>query len=268
MNPAFAYVYDELLSDSRLERQVSFIETELARRGIEGRVIRLAMFRQPQDTIAELARNGIKNVIFVGNDLTLQRLVWFLPDLDLTIGYLPLIEPSNIAKILGIPVGPDAVDVLAARLIDTFDVGKINTRYFLTDVVIPNTNATVDVEGQYRISPAAGGAIAIRNLGGLTEGDSTCADPQDGYLEGIVQVKTEKKSGFAFWKRAPLRESRVFLRHGTIRSETPMEIFVDAQPVKGSVFELSIFPKKMRMIIGKQKGWGKQKPSDIRRKDF
>jgi len=268
MNPAFAYIYDDFLSDRRLEREVSYIETELARRGIEGRVMRLAMFRQPRDAIFEMAQAGIKNIVFVGNDLTLQKMMWFLPELDITVGYLPLTQPTNIAKLLGIPIGPDAVDTLAARLIDTLDVGKINERYFLTDVVVPSTTASVDVEGQYRISPAAGGAIAIRNLGGLTDGDSACANPQDGYLEGIVQVKTEHASGLTFWKRAPLNESRFLLRHGAIQSEAPIELFVDSQSMKGTLFELSILPRHMRFIVGKQKAWEKQKPSDGRQKGF
>lgn len=252
MNPAFAYIYDECLSDRRFERDLGLIETELARRGIEGRIIRLAMFRQPRDVIFELARGSVKNLIFVGNDQTLEQMACFLPDVNLTIGYLPMV-PSKLAPLLGIPDGVGAVDVLAARLVDHLDMGKINDRYFLTEVVVPETRAALEIEGRYRMSPHEGGAIAIRNLAGASLQGGGCARPEDGLLEGVIQARVA--TGARFWKRHTLSESRVYFQEGKIIADKKVQIFVDGFSMQGNSFSLSILPKKIRMITGKQKAW-------------
>ncbi len=255
MNPTFAYLYDDFLSDRRFERDLSLVETELARRGVEGRIVRLALFRQPRDVIMDLARGTIKNLIFVGNDETIKKMGSFLPETNLTVGYLPITQPSQLGTLLGIPMGAGAVDVLAARLVETLDVGKINDRYFLHEVVAPEAQATLDIEGRYRISPAEGGSIAIRNLGGSSEQAALCANPQDGYLEAIIQARTKQSGLTSLWRRSTLTESRVYLQKGKLVSKKEMEIFVDNQSMRGSEFTLSIIPQKMKWITGRQKGW-------------
>lgn len=255
MNPAFAYLYDEFLSDRRFERDLALIETEVSRRGIEGRIVRLTLFRQAHDLIKDLARGPVKNLIFVGNDETLKKMAWFLPDLDLTVGYIPLVQPSPIASLLGIPVGVGAVDVVAARLVETFDVGKLNDRPFLFEVVVPRSDVAVDIEGRYRIRPTKDGSIAIRNLGGGAEPNALCANPEDGFLEAIVQAQLRAGGLSSLWRRPELSESRIYFQHGKLIADKPAEIFVDGESMKGKEFVLSIMPKKMRWITGKQKGW-------------
>lgn len=248
MNPAFAYVYDEVLSDRRYEREMGVLETELARRGIEGRIARLAMFRNPREMADDLMKVGVKNVVLVGRDEMLKKLMAFVPDFEVTLGYLPVGDASVIAKLLGIPTGIGAVDVLAARLIETLDVGKLNDRYFLTEVVAPSTKASIDIEGKYRVSPTEHGAIAVRNLGSATDGGAA-ADPQDGRLEVVIQARV----GSRWWKKGELEETRIWSRYGVIRSTQPIDIFVDGEKLKGTEFNLSIVPKKLRVITGRSR---------------
>ncbi|MDO8583690.1 MAG: hypothetical protein Q7R83_00740 [bacterium] len=251
MNPAFAYIYDEFLADRRFERELSFLETEVSRRGIEGRIVRLAMFRQPKDILKDLTAANVKNIIFVGNDLTIEKMMWFLPDVPATFGFLPMVPQCMIANLLGIPQGKEAVDVLAARLVDTFDVGKINDRYFLTEAILPNTKASIDIEGKYRMSPIDSGAIAIRNLAGV---EGSAANPQDGKLEIIIQTKTTKNK-IKFWQKGDIHESRTLISHGSIQAAKSVEVIVDGQPLHGANFTLSVVPKVFQMITGRQKGW-------------
>lgn len=251
MNPAFAYIYDEFLADRRFERDLAFLETEVARRGIEGRIVRLAMFRQPKDILKDLTAANVKNIIFVGNDQTLEKMMWFLPDMQATFGFVPMVNECALAALLGIPQGAGSVDVLAARLVETVDIGKINDRYFLTEAVMPNTKASVDVEGKYRMSPVDSGAIAIRNLAGNV---GSAAHPQDGKLEIIIQTRTADQP-FKFWQKGSLHESRTLLTHGSIQASKSIEVIVDGQPMHGAHFTLSVVPRVFKMIIGKQRGW-------------
>lgn len=253
MNPAFAYVYDDFLSDSRFERDISLIETELARRGIEGRIARLAMFRSAKEMVTDLCQQGVKNVVFVGNDRTLEKMMWFLPDLDLTVGYIPVCQPAQVAGLLGIPVGAGAVDVLAARLVEVLDVGRLEDRYFLTEVVLPSTIACIEIEGQYRASPATGGAIAVRNLGSVDPSGGASADPKDGLLEAVIQTQGPGKPALGLWGKPGLSETRIAFRYGTIISKEPIDVFVDGHVLNGFTFHVEIRPKKLRIITGRER---------------
>lgn len=256
MNPAFAYIYDEFLADRRFERSLSALETGLAQRGMEGKVTRLAMFRHVREMVIELAKQGVKNIVFVGNDQTLGKVMWFLPDVDVTIGYIPIDQPSKIADLLGIPQGPAAVDVLAARLVETLDVGRIEDRYFLTEVTLPATLASLEIEGKYRLQAMGGGAIAIRNLGAPTQTGSCSADPKDGWLEGVIQKKIDPKGLRRWVSSAELSETKIRFKQGKIISQEPIDVFVDGHALNGFSFQLEIIPKKIRIITGRQRRIG------------
>lgn len=250
MNPAFAYIYDELATDKKYERELGNVETELSRCGIEGRIARLGVFRQPQKMIEELTAAGAKNLIFVGNDQTILRLMSFLPDIDATFGYIPLVSQSVLANVFGIPCGAKAVEVVAGRLIETLDVGKMDDRYFLTEVALPDTTAAVEVGGKYRVSPVMKGSIGIRNLGSICIKGKSLADPKDGKLEIVIQSEL-KKTGF--WTKSELIESRFLLTEGSVVSKDAVHGFIDGQAVSASRMKFSILPKKLRFITGRQK---------------
>jgi len=166
---AYAFIYDDFLSDRKYERVLAALDQRLASLDLIGRTARLAMFRNAKDLVESLVGQGSTTIVMVGNDQTLDKVMWFLPDMNVTLGYLPVADPSRVAQLLGIPSGPEACDVLAARLIETVDVGRLDDRYFLTEVALEHTLAAIDVEGRYRISPARGGSIFIRNLGSMLD---------------------------------------------------------------------------------------------------
>lgn len=243
MNPAYAYLYDEFLNDRRYEREVSRLEAELARRGIEGRVARSALFRHAKDQAVDLVRGGVSNLIIVGDDRTVEKYMWFLPDLGVTIGYIPLAKASKIADWLSIPIGVPSVDVIGARFVEAFDVGRFADRYFLTEVVLPATDATLDVEGKYRIQPVVGGTIRIKNL-------SDESNPKDGRLEAVVTVDPPKSRWPRSRKLVP--ETNIILSKGSLVSTQPVDAVVDGQVLNGFSFDISVIPGKLRLITGRR----------------
>lgn len=253
MNPAFAYVYADFLTDRANERELGAVETALAQHGIEGRISRWAMFRHPKELIDDLLRVNVKNVIIVGNDDTLKGMVGYVGAAGVTVGFLPMGGPSLLGDFLGLPVGARAVDAIAARLVETFDLGCVNGRYFLTEIVAPTSRARVDIKGQYRVSPSVRGAIAVRNLGGGTVQDPVLADPKDGHLEVVIQAQLGGQGIGRLWKRPELSETRMWIDEGTIIADDPIEVFVDGQPMQGREFAFSIVPRALRMITGRSK---------------
>lgn len=253
MNTAFAYIYDEGLAEPRYEHSLAHIEAELARRGVEGHVARLGMFQNAKEIAKDFIRKGVRHIIVVGNDHTLGKMMWFLPDLDVPIGYIPVMAPFDVASALGIPAGPKAAEVMAGRLIEKLDVGKVNDRYFLTEVAVPASTARVRIEKTYTIQPMLGGAIAIRNLGAKPCEGRPCADPKDGRLEVIIQARMPNQ-GIGKWvKQAEITETKLFLCEASIEGDQPIEAFVDGQPMSGFKFDCSIVSHKLTFITGRER---------------
>ncbi|MFH1620823.1 MAG: hypothetical protein ABIB04_01925 [Patescibacteria group bacterium] len=247
---AYAFIYDEILNDQRFERELAEIEARLTALDIQGRVGRLALFRNAKDLIDSMVHQGVNTIVIVGDDQSFDKTIWFLPDLNITVGYLPITGPSRIAELLGIPTGADACDVLAARLIETIDLGKIEDRYFLTEAVMRNTVATVDIEGRFRISASAGGSVAIRNLGSMLFESQELSDAKDGLLEVIVTPLDDKR---AKWRKGSdqAKETKMFMTHGEIISPAPIDVMIDRHMVNGFNFKLKAVPNKLRIITGR-----------------
>ncbi len=247
----YIFIYDEFLTDKRHERVLAAVEQRLATLDLSGRVGRLTLFRNPKDLVEGMARGQAgATVVIVGNDQTLDRVMWFLPDLDVIVGYIPLANPSDMAKLLGIPLGVEACDVLGARHIETLDVGRLDDRYFLTEVRLPRTNAAIDIEGRYRVSAMYGGSLAVRNLGKASGGEACVSDAKDGLLEVVISPQSGDRG--RFWQRS-MPETRILMRAGSIVSEEPVEAFADDHAVSGRHFALDILPGKLRMVTGRRR---------------
>lgn len=245
MNTGYAYIYDDFLADRRFERELAAFETRLNAFDLAGRIGRMSLFRSARDLVEGMVDQGASTVVIVGNDGTLDKTMWFLPDLPVTIGYIPLVGPSAVGRLLGITEGPDACNVLAARLIETLDMGRLDDRYFLTEVTLPLTTAVLNVEGRYKVAPINGGSMAIRNLGGI-------ADPKDGMLEAVITpYDAEKRGLFRRKSAAPGQPTSVMFRYGELVSQEPVEACVDNHAVSGFKFNVSVVPEKLRLITGR-----------------
>lgn len=258
MNRHYAYLYDDFLSDRAYDRVLANVETRCSVLGIQGRTARLAIFRSARELVESLVRDGAETIVVVGNDQTLQKVMWFLPDLPITVGYIPVCEPASIGMLLGIPIGDAACDVLAARRMETLDVGTVDDRYFLTEIVLETTKAAIDIEGRYRIAPRQAGRVSIRNLGSMNKQGRSSANPRDGLLEVVIQPITEepvKKRRLPFLRTfAPaMPETRMALTNGAIISNEPADLLVDGIRMNGFTFRIGIVPRKLRIVAGRDK---------------
>lgn len=255
MNPAYAYIYDDFLSDRRYQDMLAALETRLASLGLSGHVGRLTLFRSAKELVEQFVNKGATTIVVVGNDQSLDKVMWFLPDLPVTLGYIPLAAPADIATLLHVPLGLDACEALGARLIETLDVGKLDDRYFLTEAVFEHTRARLSVEGNYRLSLTQGGTIAIRNLGAVSKQGYSLSDARDGLLEVIMSPHREEDFASKIKRRfgtVPL-ETCVMIRSGVIESDQPVDGHADRFAISGFRFAISILPDKLRVITGRHR---------------
>ncbi|MFZ6015752.1 MAG: hypothetical protein ACOYUZ_05375 [Patescibacteria group bacterium] len=256
MNPAYAYIYDDFLADRRYQDIVSSIETRLSSMGLNGKVGRLAMFRSARELVEGFVDQGAKNIIVVGNDDTLNKVMWFLPDLPVVAGYIPVAEPAEIATLLGVPIGLNACEAIGARLIESLDVGKLGDRYFLTQAVFENTTARLEVDSKYSLSLIKGGKISIRNLGGINQNGYSLANAKDGLLDIVITPHDDESLSNRFFKKLIKKkppQTRILLDKGEIISTQPTEAQADRFSVSGFKFSVQAVPGKLRIITGRMR---------------
>ncbi len=254
MNPSYAFIYDDFLTDPRYGDAVAALETRLATLGLSGQIGRLTLFRSAKELVEHHVHQGAKTIVLVGNDNTLNKVMWFLPDLPVILGYLPVAEPTDIATLLGIPPGLPACDTLGARLIETLDMGKLGDRYFLTEAVFERTRAKLAMDDAFTLSLPRGGDMALRNLGGVSRLGQSMANARDGLLEAVLVPNREQPLSTRILKRLSLgedNETHVFFKSGTIASDSPIEGHADLFAVSGFEFKVSVVPNKLRVIMGR-----------------
>ena len=254
MNSEYAYIYDDFLKDHRYQEIVASIEVRLASMNLSGRIGRLSLFRSPEELVHGFINQGVKNIVIVGNDNTVNKMIHSLADLPVVLGYIPVAEPYNIASLLNIPVGVEACNVVGARLIDRLDLGKVNDRYFLTEVAFNYTKGKLRIANDYTLSMVNGGAVLVRNLGAINRNNRAISDVHDGLLESYLLPFNSKGSKIPFIKDLLIKNTKptkILFKEAELFSLSKIEALVDQIPIEANSFKFSIESKKMRFITSR-----------------
>lgn len=259
----YFYLYDSFLRNKKYEKALAAIEARVADLGIKGRVVKLTILQQLEETIREAIDRGAKTIVVVGNDKTVSGAVSVLANhKNVILGIVPVDEENEIAKTLGIPREDLACDVISNRLIDVLDVGKINGQYFLGKIEIEDGGVNVECEGLYKIKQRGDlDKIFVCNFG-YFEGKK--ANPKDGALDIFFKPgEGDKKTIFSFLKKK-MKEVDSFFANRLIKitSTMPDEKYggikekplnVDDIKVIKTPAMIEVVPKRLRVIVGKER---------------
>ncbi|MFC1618235.1 diacylglycerol/lipid kinase family protein [Patescibacteria group bacterium] len=137
----YYYIYDSFLSDRKNRRRVAAVETSLTDLGISGERERVTPIRQVSDLVQVGLEREVKTIVLVGNDYTFTKALnaaakeGFDPA-QVAFGIIPFGEPNKVGKLLGIENDTDAPRKLAARKMQTLDIGQVNQRFFITSIEV------------------------------------------------------------------------------------------------------------------------------------
>lgn len=239
----YLYLYDASLTDRKYAGMLAQVETRLTDYGLQGRIGRLGPLKSAKELVKSAIKAGVKTVVAVGNDRTLTETVNASVNTDLTVGFIPIGKPNEIANLMGLPEGGEAVVILAARKIELVDLGKINGYYFLTSAKVKNGEAVrLICDERYTVQPMPGANITIANL---VQG----ARCQDGFLEATIE---ETRS--TWWRRnkkptksvIPLRQGTISVSgEGTMIAENSYTIKLPAT--------IEVVPNILKLIVGRQR---------------
>lgn len=244
----YCYIYDQLVQDRKYERELLAIEHRITDLGLQGKIVRLALFRDPKDQIRKEVEAGAKTVVVVGNDQTVHQVINTVVDTGATLAMIPVGEPNVLARILGIPKGVAACDTLSQRIIESLDVGRINKQRFLTGVRFPKAVTRVQYGQEYQITSNKTGQLEILNLSVEAPSDADqIANPVDGKLQ--MTITTQKRKGF---RQVPAVTS-IPLEHFYVEFQEPVKGLADGVEIQGDKFEVGVERGVLNVVVSRER---------------
>lgn len=244
------YIYDSFLQSKKYEKVLARLETRITDLGLSGKILRPGLMKNLASLVQTELKRGAKTIVAVGNDQTVFETVNALVGWDVPLGIIPIEKNNSIAQSLGIESVDSACDIIAARRIETIDVGVVGQKYFLSYLTIPSKNTVISVDDSYILKVRKEGKILIVNLPSASLGlpDNNLVNPQDGILQVFILTKQNKKilfstqtkdSLFSFSDFNIANKKHPLKIEGIIKASTPTQI--------------SIKPSCLKVIVGKNR---------------
>lgn len=240
----YCYLYDDYIQENKkFEKELLKIENRLTDLGVAGKISRLALFRNAEEMIRDEIDRGVQTVVVVGNDETIHKVLNVLSDSNVVLGIIPIGPNNELARMMGVPEGVAACDILSARRTETIDIGTINGRKFITGIRVADFKAELMADdGRFRIVPTTRSTLEIHNL-------RDDANPCDGTLHAVIESQVKSR----FFGRRRLTQSIVPFQSLAIRSDKSISLLADGHPMEGTRFDIGIEPHTLRIITGKDR---------------
>lgn len=255
----YCYIYDSFLSAPKYRKLLERIEVRIGNFGIQGKIRRLNVLHHQKEAIEEAIRRGAKTIVLVGDDRGITQAVDTLAKHDVVTGIIPMGEErsNRIARALGVPPGELACEVLSRRTIARLDLGKVDSRYFLTTATV--TATTFQCRGprkSFRIQPLAAKMLltAVNLAPAPREGDTVLkSNPRDGIFELVICNAASRLSAL-FGLTAYKKNVSVFpLQELTVEEPEGALIELDGCRTTKLPATITIAPQKLRVIVGRER---------------
>ncbi|MFH0854849.1 MAG: diacylglycerol kinase family protein [bacterium] len=247
----YYYIYDSFLNDRKYDRVLAKIENRLANFEINGKITKLSTLKSIEDNVLDEVKHGTLNIVAVGDDSTVLKIINIIANLDnVTLGIIPLGERNEIARLLGIPLGESACEVLSSRKVELLDLGKVNNRYFISNIDFGDSKLEIVCDGQYKISPIGSNYVKICNICDSGYGEKKYFNPKDGFLEVVIGKKTRK---WLFDSREKVTPSIFSIKKLFVTGDKLIPIMLDKKVFLKTPLEIVVEPQKLKVIVGKDR---------------
>lgn len=251
------YIYDsEINNNPKFLNTTAKIETRITDLGLNGKIVRLSMMTSLGETIANELKKGAKTITIVGTDDSFFAAVNKIAllakqntfNVKVPLGFIPIKE-SIIAPKLGIANYESACDVLSARRIMSFDLGKANNELFLTEAKIASEDTIIDIDQNYSIELLRPGYIKVLNLPVFTNPPNTNNIKGD---DGVLELIIENTKGKGINKDRVINQS-VFSFKNLVVLNKKKKLLLDGYKEISPPVEIKIANIKIDIIIGKDR---------------
>jgi diacylglycerol kinase family enzyme len=251
----YVYLYDNFLRQKKYDSVIKAIEVRLTDYGIAGKILRLNNFIDPKQVIDDEIKRGAKTVVIVGNDATFGHVLSRAATCDCTFGFLPVGSNNTIGRVLGIPEGLSACDVLSKRRKERLDIGWMNNRYFVSQLHVLPARLKVVYDERFAVTTNEKMEVVVCNLQPFywkkdkKDESNQVVHPQDGKLEAFLRPLT--KQG---WWGYKYEDPSIFpFEEMEIISDSPFTVEADGKASKELKVKIKLAHGKIDMVVGRNR---------------
>jgi diacylglycerol kinase family enzyme len=288
----YYYIVDpQKVSQREFERVQNLLYSSLSEFRIAGEVVRVTGLRTINQLVESAFSRGVKTLVAVGNEDTLNDVVNAIKGRDVMLGFIPIMK-SEIGRILGITDIEQGAKTIAMRRIAPMDLGMVNHpprvderqrveagNYFTTRIsfgvdilddsgmlnykLIQNISSlpslalkfSVDNKYQGEISAIGGAVINAReNSHGII------AHPNDGVLDVVFLPKLTQWEAFkhrghimeGMWEKIP-GSSVVHAKKLEITAPSGLSIKSYDRVIAKTPTVIEVAPSALKIIVGKDR---------------
>lgn len=243
----YAYLFDALLQQSRWQGVADRIETKTAELGIAGHAHHLSILKSVGDVVESELRQGTMTIVAVGSEALLQQAITAVAGTTVTLGYIPIGGRGPIARSCGIPEGVTAAAVIANRIVQTVDLGKVQAHYFFDYIRLPNQGLRLQCDGNFSVS-FPGSISEVYICKGVVPVAGAAAYPTDGRLRLVVSGA----AGGGFFSRTA-RPTVLLAKKISARAREPVDVMHGEKKLSSTPADITVVPRALRMIMGKDR---------------
>ncbi len=252
----YYYLYDSFLTEKKYESVLNRVESRFVDLGIQGRIERMSLLKNMKEVVNDAIRKGADTLVICGDDTTVSKVISTLPSHKITLGIIPLGPHTTIAQLFGIPNAEEACAILSARIVETIDLAKVNSYYFLTSLNVSTDDpVTLEIDS-YTVQPLKqGSTLRITNIDETHQAAlGSRSNPRDGLLEAMFLPKTPPRSLFPFFGKRPEQPSIFPIKKAKITSAgTSVSAAINGQIVLKTPLTVEVLPKKLKVIVGRHR---------------
>lgn len=239
----YAYVFDTYVQDQKYRTESARIETRLATLGIQGRVEKITILKNLQDSVRTLLKRGAETLIVVGNDQSIAKVLPLVVESDIALGIIPVGPDQRVAQALGMPSGAAACDIISRRIMRRVDLGMAGGAHFILSAQLP-PGCRVLCDKQYTVEAMDAEAhLEIVNVGS----SATRSRPDDGKLELVVSGGSGGwfgRGSAAGTSVFPITTAKIERQPGEHR------LVLDGQLNVNPPVTISVLKKSLHVIVG------------------
>jgi len=241
------YLFDAFLANPGYKKELESIENRILDLGIGGRSTYLSVLKSFEDSLENGLSKEITTCVLVGNDATLTKALNILVTHNVTVGLIPIGKDCEMAHYLGLPRGVHGVDLIANRLTEDLDLGKVGQQYFINSVTANTHDLTLKCDEEYELNFKKRLNLNICNLEANELG---VANPQDGWLEVWAYGETHS---FLFGKKHLKWDSRLYHKKIQINAPKETSLLIDKHKIIKTPAIVEIAKEKIKFIVGRER---------------
>lgn len=132
----YYYILNPASGGGRINKIQDRLKSRLSELGIAGEFVKSIGEGDAKKLAAMGVKKGYKTIVAVGGTSTINEVINGVGSVGVAVGIIPIGDRNELAHSLGIPDWQNACNILAARKIETVNLGRVGKSYFLTSVDI------------------------------------------------------------------------------------------------------------------------------------